>query len=133
MKKSTLKNDILTASYKVEVSKMPRLLCTGCSKPMEIEILPTHDPDKSNPRALIGSAICRHCNTGTGFKLENNTIVYVSGKSSYGNLSAKLPDATKVLYAEAELCFQSGAADASAAMCRASTEIALTKAGIYSK
>lgn len=120
----------MQTSYSVEVSKMPRLLCTGCKKPMEFEIIPTNDPDKSNPRVLIGSAICRHCGTGTGFELENNTIVFVSGKSSYGSLNPNLSDITKTLYAEAELCFQSGAADASAAMCRASIESALTAAGI---
>ena len=121
---------IITSEYSVEVSKMPDLLCAGCKKPMEIEVPhPGYSPDKCNPHRLIGSAICRYCNTGTGFELEDDTIVYVSGKSGYGSLNNVVSDIAKTLYAEAELCFQSGAADASAAMCRASIETALAEAG----
>lgn len=109
---------------------MANLLCTGCKKPMEIKTtLAGHRPDSSNPHRLIGSAICRDCNTATGFELEDDVIVYVSGKSDYGSLNTGLSDIVKTLYAEAELCFRSGAADASAAMCRASIEVALEQVG----
>jgi hypothetical protein len=125
-----MKSDIITSGYNVEVSKMPDLLCAGCKKPMEIEVPHRgYAPNQCNPHRLIGSAICRYCNAGTGFELEDDTIVYVSGKSSYGSLNTALPDIVKTLYAEAELSFQSGAADASAAMCRASIETALAQAG----
>ena len=108
---------------------MPQLLCTGCKKPMEIEIPhPGRDPKTCDPIRLIGSAICRHCGTGTGFEIEADTIVYVSGKSSYGTLNTLLSDIVKTLYAEAELCSQSGSPNASTAMCRASLEAALTQA-----
>lgn len=109
---------------------MPNLLCTGCKKPMEITTIRSGQrPTTSNPRRLIGNAICRDCGTATGFELEDDAIVYVSGKSGYGSLNTGLSDIVKTLYAEAELCFQSGAADASAAMCRASIETALTQVG----
>jgi hypothetical protein len=78
---------------------------------------------------LIGSAICRDCHAATGFELEDDAIVYVSTRSGYGTLNTALPDIVKTLYGEAELCFQMGAADASAAMCRASIETALAHAG----
>jgi len=108
---------------------MPDLLCTGCKKPMEIEVPhPGHHPTDCNPIRLIGSAICRHCGAGTGFEIENDTITYVSGKSSYGSLDTTLSETVKTLYTEAELCFQSGAPNASTAMCRASLEAALTQA-----
>ncbi len=38
-----------------------------------------------------------------------------------------------MLYAEAELCFQNGSPNASAAMCRASIELALTRAKFEGK
>ena len=108
---------------------MPRLLCTGCKKPMDIEIPhPGRDFTASDPIKLIGSAICRHCGTGTGFEIEANTVIYISGKSSYGSLNTLLSEIVKALYTEAELCFQSGAPNASTAMCRASLEAALTQA-----
>ncbi len=108
---------------------MPDLLCTGCKELMGIEIPhPGQAPTKCNPSRLLGSAICRHCGTGTGFEIENDTIIYVSGKSSYGNLDTTLSETVKTLYTEAELCFQSGAPNASATMCRASLEAALTQA-----
>jgi len=108
---------------------MPSLLCTGCKSPMEIEIPhPGHDSKTCDPIRLIGTAICRQCGTGTGFEIEANTIIYVSGKSSYGSLNTLLPEIVKTLYAEAELCFQSGTPNASTAMCRASLEAALTQA-----
>ena len=108
---------------------MPNLLCTGCKKPMEIEIPHSgREPTTCDPIRLIGSAICRHCGAGTGFEIEANTIIYVSGKSSYGSLNTLASEIVKTLYAEAELCFQSGAPNASTAMCRASIEAALTQA-----
>lgn len=124
-----MKSVIISSSYSVEVSKMPDLLCTGCKKPMQIEIPhPGREPTTCDPIRLIGSAICRHCGTGTGFEIEANTITYVSGKSSYGSLNTLLSEIVKTLYTEAELCFQSGAPNASTAMCRASLEAALTQA-----
>ncbi|MFC1979672.1 DUF4145 domain-containing protein [Chloroflexota bacterium] len=108
---------------------MPSLLCTGCKRSMEIEMPHSgREPTTCDPIRLIGSAICRHCGTGTGFEIEANTIIYVSGKSSYGSMNTLLPEIVKTLYAEAELCSQSGAPNASMAMCRASLEAALTQA-----
>jgi len=108
---------------------MPRLLCTSCKQPMNIEIPHVGgNPDIFDPVRLVGSAICRLCGTGTGFEIEANTLVYVSGKTSYGSLNTLLSEIVKTLYAEAELCFQSGAPNASTAMCRASLEAALTQA-----
>lgn len=109
---------------------MANLLCAGCRKPMEIKT--SHSGQRiefSNPRSVIGSAICRDCNAATGFEIQDDVIIYVSGKSSYGSLDTRLSDIIKTLYAEAELCFQMGVADASAAMCRASIETALEKVG----
>lgn len=64
-----------------------------------------------------------------GQEIEANAITYVSGKSSYGSLNTQLSETIKILYAEAELCFQSGAPNASTAMCRSSLELALIQAG----
>ncbi len=123
-----MESAIITSSYNVEVSKMPHLLCTGCKKPMVIEIPHSGLPTSCNPIRLIGSAICRDCGVGTGFEIEADTIIYVSGKSSYGGLNTLLPEIVKTLYTEAELCFQSGAPNATTTMCRASLEAALTQA-----
>lgn len=129
-----MKNDIITSSYSVEVSEMPYLQCPGCDKTLEINIgdqLTWNKPNKdSNPNKLIGSAICRYCGAGIGFEITDNIIVYVSGKSSYGTLNANLANDIKMLYAEAELCFQNGTPNASATMCRAATELALVGAGL---
>jgi hypothetical protein len=83
----------------------------------------------SNPMKLIGSATCRKCGAGIGFEIVDNVVTYVSGKAGYGKLDARLSGDVKMLYAEAELCFQNGIPNAAAAMCRASTELALNKAG----
>lgn len=124
-----MESAIITLSYNVEVSKMPHLLCTGCKKPMEITIPhPGRDPTACDPIRLVGSAVCRHCGTGTGFEIEADTLIYVSGTSSYGSLNTLLSEIVKALYSEAELCWQSGAPNASTAMCRASLEAALTQA-----
>ena len=128
---------ILSQSYSVEVSEMPHLQCAACNHAMEInigEITSYNKPNSASaPEKLIGSAICRNCSAGTGFELENNVVVYVSGKSAYGSPNEQIPIEAKVLYAEAELCFQSGAPNSSVAMCRASIEIALDKAEITGK
>ena len=109
---------------------MADLLCTGCRKPMEIKTCRSGQRiDTSNPLRVIGSAMCRNCSTATGFEIEDDVVVYVSGKSGYGSLDTRLSDIIKTLYAEAELCSQMGVADASAAMCRASIETALEKVG----
>jgi len=116
---------------------MPYIQCAGCGKSLEINIVerdcwntPRVD---SNPSKVIGSATCRHCNTGTGFEIVDNVISYVSSKSSYGKLDVGITDDIKMLYAEAELCFQNGSPNASAAMCRAATELALNKAKFEGK
>ena len=122
-------NVIIGSSYNTEVSQMPRLLCASCKQPMNIEI--PHAEGNSrvfDPIRLVGSAVCRLCGMGTGFEIENNTIVYVSGKSSYGSLDTSLSELVKALYSEAELCFQNGAPNGATAMCRASLEAALTEA-----
>lgn len=119
---------IMIPLYSVEVTTMPSLLCTSCKAKMEIEIPlhgQTHDPIK-----VIGSAICRLCGTGTGFEIESNVVTYVSGAKSYGAIDTSLPEIVKTFYAEAELCFQSGSPNASASMCRASIEAALTEKGV---
>ena len=113
---------------------MPYLQCTGCGDTrLEINITGKeywNVPDKhSFTRRLIGSATCRACGAGTGFEIVDNVIAYVSGKSSYGELNAGLESDTKMLVAEAELCYQNGIPNAAAAMCRASIELALSKAG----
>ncbi len=120
---------IMDLSYNTGVSKMPRLLCASCKQPMNIEIPHVSgNPTIFDPIRLVGSAICRLCGTGTGFEIESNTIIYVSGKSSYGSLNVQLSETAKTLYSEAELCFQNGAPNAATAMCRASLEAALTQA-----
>jgi len=112
---------------------MPFLKCPGCDDTFEINVgvqTSWNRPDKgANPRKLIGSAICRRCGAGIGFEITDNILVYVSGKSSYGKLNEILANDIKMLYAEAELCFQNGTPNASATMCRASTELALVAAG----
>lgn len=112
---------------------MPYLQCNGCGSPMQINIVPQdcwNKPSKnSGAHKLIGSATCRGCGVGIGFEIVDNVIVYVSGKSSYGVLNAGLVSDIKMLFAEAELCFQNGIPNAAAAMCRASTELALSQAG----
>lgn len=123
----------MTSAYSVEVAKMPFLLCTGCGKRMEVNIGTHPLMYPSDPARLIGSAFCRNCEVGTGFELQDNIMTYVAGKISYGELDSGLSDVTKKLYAEAELCFQSGAANASATMCRASIESALADAGVEGK
>jgi len=132
-----MKSDIITSSYSVEVSEMPYLKCTGCGNTLEINIGEQNywnRPNEGvNPSKLIGSATCRHCGTGIGFEITDNIIVYVSGKSSYGRLEAGLTDDIKMLYAEAELCFQNGTPNASATMCRASIELTLNEAGFKGK
>jgi hypothetical protein len=112
---------------------MPYLPCTACDWKLEINIgnrenwnIPNKD---SSPSKIVGSATCRHCGIGIGFEIVDNVVTYVSGKSSYGKLEAGLTDDIKMLYAEAELCFQNGIPNAATAMCRASTELTLNKAG----
>ena len=111
---------------------MPYLPCTGCDRKLEINIGPRESwniPEtRSSPSKLVGSATCRLCGAGIGFEIVDNVIAYVSGKSSYGELNAGLTSDTKMLFAEAELCFQSGTPNAAATMCRASIELALNKA-----
>jgi hypothetical protein len=131
LRERKMESDIITSSYNVEVSEMPYLPCTGCKKTLEISIggagnVPSNH---SNPSKLIGSAICRVCGAGTGFQIVDNVIAYVSGESSYGKLNAGLTGDIKMLYAEAELCFQNGVPDAAVAMCRASIELTLNRAG----
>lgn len=112
---------------------MPYLPCTECNWKLEINVGPQHawniPNQESNPSKIIGSATCRNCGAGIGFEIVDNVVNYVSGKSSYGKLDAGLSGDIKMLYAEAELCFQNGIPNAAAAMCRASTELALSQAG----
>lgn len=112
---------------------MPYLRCTECNHVMEINIgkpqgYNTADTS-SKPKQLIGSAICRNCEAGTGFEIIDNVLVYVSGKSTYGNINEGLSDTVKTLFAEAALGFQNGIPNASVAMCRASLELALNEKG----
>ncbi len=113
---------------------MTYIKCTTCNSMMEINVgsqvhynIPS---DKSNPKKLIGSAMCRSCGAGTGFEINDNVMVSVSGKSNYGTINPNQPEVARTLYAEAELCFQNGVPNAAATMCRASIEDALTQAGI---
>lgn len=119
------KNDIIGSSWDTEVSLMPQILCTGCKVPMKIET-PRLEAGNYNPVRLVGTAIC-FCGASTGFEIERDTIVYVSGKSSYGILHPSLSETIRTLYGEAELCFQSGCPNGATAMCRASLEVALTE------
>lgn len=111
---------------------MARLLCSSCKALMEINVpqWPGGHATAYDPIKVIGSAICRQCHAGTGFEIEANVLTYVSGKNSYGSLNKNLSELVKSFYTEAELCFQSGAPNASTAMCRASIELALTEKGI---
>ncbi len=115
--------------YSTEVNNLAELRCAGCKKYMRIDI-PHHgiEAEKANPHKVTGIAICQ-CGVGTGFEIESDTTVYVSGKNSYGFVSGTFSETVKTLYAEAELSFQSGAPDASVAMCRASVETALADKG----
>ncbi len=132
-----MRSDIIIPLYTVEVSTMPYLQCASCSKTLEINTGEQSMWNKPNAggdtHKVIGSTICRHCGAGTGFEITNNIIVYVSGKSSYGTISAALSQIVKTLYSEAEMCFRSGAPDAAVAMCRSSVEIALTEKGIQGR
>jgi hypothetical protein len=83
----------------------------------------------SNPVKLIGSGTCRKCGAGIGFEIVDNVVTYVSGRGGHGELDARLWGDVKMLYAEAELCFQNGVPNAAAAMCRASIELGLRKGG----
>lgn len=113
---------------------MPYLQCASCGRTLEINTGEQSMWNKPNQgggtHKVIGSAICRHCGAGTGFEITDNIIVYISGKSSYGTISAALSQIVKTLYSEAEMCFMSGAPDAAVVMCRSSVEIALTEKGI---
>ena len=112
---------------------MPYLRCSSCNHDMEVNtgaFAGYNRPNPhSNPIKLMGSATCRNCGAGTGFELNDNVVVYVSGKSGYGKINAGLSDKAKALYAEAELSFQNGTPNASVAMCRASLELALNDKG----
>jgi len=113
---------------------MPYLHCTSCGETLEINTGPPNLWNQPNQgghtKQIIGSIICRKCGTGTGFEIVDNTIVYVSGKNSYGSLSNTLSQTVKTLYSEAEMCFMNGSPNATVAMCRSSVEIALTEKGI---
>jgi hypothetical protein len=112
---------------------MPYLSCTGCDRKLEVNTGPRESwniPDRhGTTMKLTGSVSCRSCGTGIGFEIVDNVVTYVSGKSGYGKLDAGVTDDIKMLYAEAELCFQNGIPNAAAVMCRACTELALRKAG----
>jgi hypothetical protein len=112
---------------------MPYLSCNGCGSSMQVNVGSRdhwNEPQRnSQAHKLIGSATCRGCGTGTGFEIIDNVIVYVSGRSSYGELNTGIDNDTKMLFAEAELCFQNGVPNAAAAMCRASVELALIRTG----
>ncbi len=113
---------------------MPYLPCSGCGRAMEInigqQVVWSGPNQSSNPRKIIGSAICRECKAGTGFEIVDNLINYVSGKSSYGIINSSLSEIVKTLFSEAEMCFRNGSPDAAVAMCRSSIDIALTEKGI---
>ena len=111
---------------------MPEIRCPGCGERMVVNIGESHI-QPSRPEKLMGSVICRGCKTGIGIEIQDNIITYVSGKNSYGNVSTNLSEITKALYSEAEICFNSGSPNASAAMCRASIEAALTEKNILGK
>ena len=131
-----IESDILTPSYSVEVATMPYFPCSGCKKTLTINTADlqhfNRPDDKSNPKKLIGSAICG-CGVGTAFEITDNSVNYISGHSSYGSLGSGISVNVKTLYAEAEICLQSGAPNAAATMCRAALEIALTGAGFLGK
>ena len=109
---------------------MPHLRCICCNAQMEINVGDVshynRPSDASNPLKLIGSAVCRTCKTGTGFELNDNVIVFVEGKGSYGEVNANLPETAKTFLAEAEMSYRNGTPNAAVAMCRASIEAALT-------
>ncbi|MGA9047651.1 MAG: DUF4145 domain-containing protein [Dehalococcoidia bacterium] len=107
--------------YNVEVSEMAEMLCPSCKLRMDIHT-------GAQAHTVIGTCICGNCKTGTGFEIESNFLTYISGKSSYGNISLKVPSASKLLFAEAESCLHAGAPNAAAAMCRSCIEITLTQA-----
>jgi hypothetical protein len=116
---------------------MPYLPCAGCGQTLQVNTgdqghwnIPYRD---AYCQKLVGSVTCRSCGVGTGFEIVDNVIAYVSGKSSYGKLEVGLTNDIKMLYAEAELCFQNGSPNASAAMCRASIELALNTAKFEGK
>lgn len=126
-----MKSGIINESYRVGVSKMPYLKCVGCDNILEVNTGNQSKWNQPNPggstHKVIGSVICRRCGAGTGFEITDNTIVYVSGVSSYGSINTALSQTVKTLYSEAEMCFRGGSPDATVAMCRASVEIALTE------
>ncbi len=112
---------------------MPYLPCSTCGASMEVNIgdFNRHNmPNtKSDPKKVVGSALCRACGNGTGFEITDNVLNYVSGKSSYGSLTPPTAPAVSAFYSEAEMCFQTGAPNASATMCRAAIETALDQSG----
>jgi hypothetical protein len=124
------KCDTMGASWSTEVSPMPQIICVGCGQKMRVEV--PHAEAVTNvfdPARLVGTAVCRLCGTGTGFETKDNIIVYVAGEKSYGKIDGSLPELAKTYYSEAELCFQVGAPNGAAAMCRSSLEEAFTQAG----
>ncbi len=113
-------SDIMLPNYKVEVAKMPTIRCTKCGYELKIYV-------NDWAKGIIGTCKCANCENVTGFEIEGDAVVYVAGKS-YGNFSSNVPNVAKSFYTEAESCFFIGAPNASAAMCRASIESALTEA-----
>lgn len=113
--------DVEYPHYKVEEGKMPTIRCTKCEYDLQVRV-------DAWAKGAIGSCLCRNCKSRTGFEIDGDAVVFVSGKS-YGNFNRNVPDIAKIFYTEAESCFFMGNPNASAAMCRACTEAALTKAG----
>jgi hypothetical protein len=113
---------------------MPYLQCVSCGDTLEINTGERNGWNTPNTgghtKKVIGSIICRSCGAGTGFEIVDNTIIYISGKSSYGSINKTLSQAVKTLYSEAEMCFMNGSPNAAVAMCRSSVEIALTEKGM---
>ena len=128
-----MKGDIIDKLYSVEVSNMSYLPCSGCGEPVEINAggqASWNRPDaKSNPSKISGSAICRHCEAGTGFEIIDNVTSFVAGKHSYGSIDPKVPEVAQAFFVEAEMCSRSAAPNAVAAMCRASIETILNERG----
>ena len=123
-----MKSDIMSI-YSVEVVEMPYFPCNGCGVTLEVNISDVQSWNKPNKASnldrLIGSASCRQCGSKTGFEISDNVIAYVATGGSYGNLPVGLSENVRKFYAEAEMCFRNGSPNASAAMCRASIEVAL--------
>lgn len=115
----------LTPSYGVEVSDMPVFRCAVCGQIHTVQLT-------GGTTRVSGISTCG-CSAKTGFTIDREVTLFVTGQSSFGLLSNSVPQEAKEYFSEAEGAFMSALPNSAGTMCRASVEVALTKAGFPAK